>query len=164
MKVTCYFALLLLVGFAIGGAIATNARQNTVENSRPAARAQAARSPVGQSSEIDRGRYLVEEVAKCPECHTPRDDNGELDHSRWLQGAAIWIQPVHPTANWGNRAPGLAGWPYTDVQTRDILERGQGANGEPIQPPMHIYHLTHADAQAIVAYLKSLPAPISGRE
>ncbi len=23
-------------------------------------------------AEVERGRYLVEEVAKCPECHTPR--------------------------------------------------------------------------------------------
>jgi hypothetical protein len=30
--------------------------------------------------EIERGRYLVEEVAKCPECHTPRNARGELDH------------------------------------------------------------------------------------
>jgi hypothetical protein len=30
-------------------------------------------------SEIERGRYLVEEVAKCPECHTPRKPDGELN-------------------------------------------------------------------------------------
>jgi hypothetical protein len=39
----------------------------------------------------------------------------------------------------------------------NILEKGTGANDEVIRPPMHIYHLTHADAQAIVAYLRSLP-------
>lgn len=33
-------------------------------------------------NQIDRGRYLVEEVAKCPECHTPRDANFQLDRSR----------------------------------------------------------------------------------
>ncbi len=27
--------------------------------------------------DVERGRYLVEEVARCPECHTPRDANGE---------------------------------------------------------------------------------------
>jgi hypothetical protein len=41
--------------------------------------------------EIERGRYLVEEVAKCPECHTPRNAQGELDRDAWLQGAPIWI-------------------------------------------------------------------------
>src|SRR6266404_39129 len=45
-------------------------------------------------ADIERGRYLVEEVAKCPECHTPRKPNGELDEAAWLRGAPIWIQPV----------------------------------------------------------------------
>ena len=29
--------------------------------------------------DVARGKYLVEEVAKCPECHTPRDAQGNLD-------------------------------------------------------------------------------------
>jgi hypothetical protein len=42
-------------------------------------------------------------------------------------------------------------------QAERILEKGIGPNGLPIQPPMHVYHMTHADAQAITAYLRSLP-------
>src|SRR5882757_6841369 len=38
-------------------------------------------------TEIERGLYLVEEVAKCPECHTPRNDRGELRQDAWLSGA-----------------------------------------------------------------------------
>jgi hypothetical protein len=53
-------------------------------------------------------------------------------------------------------APALASFPYDDQQAQDILERGIGANGIPIQPPMHAYHLHHADAMAIIAYLRSL--------
>jgi len=30
------------------------------------------RSTTAQSREIQRGKYLVEEVAKCAECHTPQ--------------------------------------------------------------------------------------------
>jgi hypothetical protein len=30
-------------------------------------------------------------------------------------------------------------------------------NGEVLRPPMHIYHLNHDDAVAIIAYLKSVP-------
>ena len=37
-----------------------------------------------EAGEIERGRYLVEEVAKCAECHTPRDAEGELDRHAWL--------------------------------------------------------------------------------
>ncbi|HXX43637.1 MAG TPA: c-type cytochrome [Candidatus Acidoferrales bacterium] len=106
---------------------------------------------------IERGKYLVENVAMCEECHTPRDANGNIDESRRLQGAAIWIVPVHPMTNWANRAPALAGFEgFTEQQGEDILEKGVGPNGLPIQPPMHIYHMSHADAQAVIAYLRSL--------
>ena len=108
--------------------------------------------------DVNRGKYLVEEVAKCPECHTPRNENHELDPDRWLQGATIWIQPAFKTTNWADFAPALAGLAnYTDDQVEQVLEKGQGASGRgPIQPPMHIYHLNHADAKAIIAYLRSL--------
>ncbi len=33
---------------------------------------------------LNRGKYLVEEVARCWECHSPRDASGQADHSRWL--------------------------------------------------------------------------------
>ena len=110
-------------------------------------------------SEIEHGRYLVEEVAKCPECHTPRKPDGGLDEAAWLRGAPIWIRPVAAIANWADRAPALAGLPgFTDAQAEKVLEDGTGPNGEPLRPPMHIYHMSPPDARAIVAYLKSLPA------
>lgn len=116
-------------------------------------------APPAQPGTIDRGKYLVENVAMCEECHTPRDASGNLDESRRLQGAAIWIVPVHPTTNWANRAPALAGFEgFTEEQGEAILEKGVGPNGLPIQPPMHIYHMSHADAQAVIAYLRSLPS------
>jgi mono/diheme cytochrome c family protein len=113
----------------------------------------------GAQSQLDRGRYLVEDIGMCEECHTPRDENGNLDESRRLQGAAIWIVPVHTRTDWAMRAPALAGFTgFTDEQGADILEKGIGPNGLAIQPPMHIYHMTPADAQAIIAYLRSLPS------
>ena len=109
--------------------------------------------------EIERGRYLVEEVAKCTECHTPRNAQGELKHDAWLQGAPIWITPVRPIANWADRAPALAGLPsLTAAEAERVLENGIGPEGETLRPPMHIYHMKHhEDAEAIVAYLRSLP-------
>lgn len=111
----------------------------------------------GAQSDVERGRYLVEDIAMCGECHTPRDSNGDLDQSRWLQGASIWIMPVQHNSSWAMHAPALAGLPYSEQQAENVLERGVGANGETIQPPMHIYHMHHADAMAIIAYLRSLP-------
>jgi mono/diheme cytochrome c family protein len=112
-------------------------------------------------AEVERGRYLVEEVAKCAECHTPRNAKGELEQNAWLQGAQIWIMPIRPIPNWAERAPALAGLPsLTDVQAEQVLEKGVGPEGEILRPPMHIYHISHADARAIIAYLKSLPASL----
>lgn len=109
------------------------------------------------SAQIARGRYLVEQVAMCGDCHTPRDENSNLDESRWLEGARIWIKPVHTMYNWAEWAPRLAGLPsFTDQQAETVLEKGIGPNGAPIRPPMHIYHMSPADADAIIAYLRSL--------
>src|SRR5271156_3332597 len=71
----------------------------------PAQAAQKAAAAPAQQGDIERGRYLVENVAMCEECHTPRDADGNLDASRRLQGAQIWIVPVHANPNWANNAP-----------------------------------------------------------
>src|SRR2546423_14779769 len=91
--------------------------------------------------EIERGRYLVEEVAKCSECHTPRKPDGELDANAWLRGAPIWIRPVAPIQNWADRAPALAGPPrFSDEQAEKDLERGPGPKGETPRAPMQHFH------------------------
>jgi mono/diheme cytochrome c family protein len=114
--------------------------------------------PPPTKNDIERGRYLVEEVAKCPECHTPRKPDGELDDSAWLRGSSAWMRPLTPNQNWADRAPALAGLPgLTDEQAEKVLVEGTRRNGQALRAPMHIYHLTQQDARAIVAYLKSLP-------
>jgi mono/diheme cytochrome c family protein len=103
-----------------------------------------------------RGRYLVEEVARCGECHTPKDDKGRWDETQWLKGAPLWFKPVKPMEEWGYWAPRLAGLPnFSDDQARSVLEQGTGPNGLALRPPMHLYHLSREDAEAIIAYLRS---------
>ena len=127
-----------------------------------AASASTAQPQQAQQAQIERGRYLVEEVARCWECHSPRLRNGDPDHSHWLQGAPIWIMPVQADPNWAMRAPSIAGFPsFTEAQGERILEQGIGPNGLPIREPMHTYHLKHEDAVAIIAYLKTLPPGVS---
>lgn len=112
----------------------------------------------GSVGEIDRGKYLVEQVAECFECHTPRKANGDLETDQWLQGATTWIKPVAPIQPWAERAPALAGLPgMSDEQMERVLEKGTGPEGEALRPPMHIYHMNPNDAKAIIAYLRSLP-------
>lgn len=141
------FSLLLFLG-ARSSVIVSGAQRGQITEKAPARIS---------DSEAGRGRYLVEEVAKCSECHTPRDAENQLDRSRWLQGASIWIEPVRSVSNWAQFAPPLAGLPgLSDEQMQRVLEKGQAANGREIQPPMHLYHLNHADAQSVIAYLRSL--------
>jgi hypothetical protein len=76
----------------------------------------------------------------------------------WLQGSPIWIAPVRPIQNWADHAPALAGFPgFTEEEGERVLEKGIGPQGEILRPPVHIYHMKHEDAKAIVAYLTSLP-------
>src|SRR5262245_12616329 len=63
------------------------------------------------SADISRGKYLVEELARCSEYHTPRDDAGNLKGAAWLQGAPIWIKPIALIREWADRTPPLAGLP-----------------------------------------------------
>jgi mono/diheme cytochrome c family protein len=141
--------LLLLTSPGIGSSPAQNTARKATQTAAPGS----------HQGDIARGKYLVIEVARCQECHTPRDTQGELDTTRWLQGAPIWFTPTLPMSNFAEYAPAIAGFGgYTDQQGQDILERGQGPNGHPIRPPMHYYHMNHEDAAAIIAYLRSLPS------
>ena len=49
---------------------------------------------------IDRGKYLVEEVAKCHMCHTPRLESGGYDTTKWLKGAVLDFQPMKEVTGW----------------------------------------------------------------
>jgi mono/diheme cytochrome c family protein len=40
-----------------------------------------------------RGEYLVDEVARCGECHTPKDAQRNWDEAKWLQGAGCGSGP-----------------------------------------------------------------------
>ena len=164
MKATYPLAFCLLAILAVGfGATRLSSREPAPAPAKAQKKTQktaqkSAAAPAGNQGNLERGKYLIENVGMCEECHTPRDAEGNLDESRRLQGAAIWIMPVHPMTNWAMRAPALAGLPgFTDAEAETVLEQGVGPNGLPIQPPMHVYHMSAADAEAIVAYLRSMP-------
>jgi hypothetical protein len=106
-----------------------------------------------------RGEYLVEEVARCWECHTPQTTPGHWNRSQWLQGAPIWFEPIQKPFDWAYRAPRIAGLPsFPDETARHILENSLGPNGYAPRLPMHSYHLPRADADAIISYLRSMKA------
>lgn len=110
--------------------------------------------------DVTRGKYLVENVARCEQCHTPRDYNGNPDHSHALQGAAVPFNPPKPDPNWPQTAPRIGGTPLpaSDEDMIKLLTTGIWTNGTYLRSPMPQFRLERADAEAVVAYLKSVNA------
>lgn len=110
---------------------------------------------------ISRGRYLVERVAMCVQCHTPRTQTGELLETRYLQGAPVPISaPSTFRIEWAYKAPAIAGLPgYTEAEGIKLLMEGVTPDGRIPKPPMPKFRLSRGDAEAVVTYLKSLKSP-----
>jgi mono/diheme cytochrome c family protein len=109
------------------------------------------------ASQVARGKYLVEQVAMCVDCHSPRNEKGQFDRAHWLDGSKLDFQPSHPMPVWADYAPplaGLSGW--KDGQVTQFLHTGLNQAGKPARPPMPAYTMTREDAAAVVAYLRSL--------
>jgi hypothetical protein len=111
--------------------------------------------------DVEYGRYLVENVGLCVDCHTPRLDNGQLDKTRPLKGTMLDFQPVNPVPHWKAMSPDIttsgpkwAKWGAAGFVT--FLESGEWPDRDTADPPMPAYHLHARDAQAIVDYLKTL--------
>jgi mono/diheme cytochrome c family protein len=122
-------------------------------------RAQEAK-PAANAASVTRGRYIVEGVAMCGTCHTPHDINGQPDPNHALQGAALWLSPTLPVADWPLRAPRIGGNPpATDDQLVTLLTTGIWIDGKRLRPPMPQFRMTREDAQAVVAYLRALQLP-----
>ena len=110
------------------------------------------------SDSVARGEYIVHHVAMCIECHTPRNQNGELLTDHYLEGAAIPVNPPsYPSVKWAVKAPAIAGLiGYTKEEGVRLLMEGITRDGRTPTPPMPPFRLTRSDAEAVVDYLKSL--------
>src|SRR3974377_326795 len=53
-----------------------------------------AAQPAAAGGDVARVAYIVNNVAMCPTCHTPRTAGGQLDRSRWLQGGPVVYWPA----------------------------------------------------------------------
>jgi mono/diheme cytochrome c family protein len=114
------------------------------------------RAQPAPDAQIQRGKYLVENVAMCADCHTPRDDKGQFDHTQWLQGNVLDFKPDHKMPFAAVAVP-IAGLPgFTDEKAVNFLETGIDLTGKPAMWPMPQFRFNHDDAVAVVAYLRSL--------
>ncbi len=119
--------------------------------------------PAGaQDATLERGKYLVEEVARCQECHTPRTESGDFDRSHWMKGATLPGVPTTPVPDWHQKSPDISStsalwtrWGQDGISK--FLQTAHNPRGGKAGPPMPAYMLKADEADAIAAYLKSLP-------
>jgi len=115
-----------------------------------------------KSAEWNRGAYLVNAVAHCGECHTPRGWLGGLDTSHRFNGGTLTGPGAKHAPNiTADLKDGIGTWRLEDVVT--LLTTGMLPNGDFVEAPMSdvvedTSHLTDADRRAIAVYVKSIPA------
>jgi len=107
---------------------------------------------------VERGRYIVERVAMCGECHSTRDGAGNLIQSTLYMGGAMPVRPPWPN-DWALRTPRIKGLPgYSDELAIRLLTLGAiGRDGQQLRPPMPRFRMSAQDAADVIAFLKSLP-------
>ncbi len=110
-----------------------------------------------QSAKVARGQYIVEAVAICGDCHTPHNEKGEPLPGKMLKGTTLFFKPVAPVPVWADKTPNIAGLPgWEEDAAVKFLMTGIAYNDLPGRPPMPQYRMNREDAEAVVAYLKSL--------
>lgn len=125
--------------------------------------------PARSETLAERGGYLVETIAACANCHTPKGPNGPLPDKKLSGGDVIKHQDF--TAVVPNITPdpetGIGTW--TDDQIVLAIREGKRPDGSIIGPamPSRFYRkLGDDDVRAIVAYLRTVPAvhnPVTGK-
>jgi len=111
-------------------------------------------------TEAERGQYLVETLAGCGNCHTPKGPNGPVPSKKFAGGDVI--KHADFTAVTPNITPdpetGIGRW--TDRQIFLAIREGKRPDGRllgPAMPSRSYRNLADEDVKAMVAYLRSLP-------
>jgi mono/diheme cytochrome c family protein len=116
---------------------------------------------------IERGRYLVEHVSACGDCHTPRNSLGVPNQSLYLAGAGEKIGPLGQAVPniTPDKETGIGEWKREEIT--ELLHSGikpdsdnvEGLMDEVIRGALYGFKdMNKEDALAIADYLKSLPA------
>ncbi|MGB0531279.1 MAG: c-type cytochrome [Paracoccaceae bacterium] len=105
----------------------------------------------------ERGRYLVEALGHCAECHTPRNALGGLRSTHWLAGA----ENPSGKGRIPNITPAALQWSLEEIA--DYLETGLTPDFDVVGGSMakvvdNLAKLSPEDRLAIAQYLKALPS------
>lgn len=109
------------------------------------------------SDQAARGRYIVEALAHCGECHTPRNALGGLETARWLAGA--------PNPSGQGSIPNITsaklGWSEAEIVaylTTGFTPEFDSVGGHMTHVVENMARLPQAEREAVAAYLKQVPA------
>ena len=105
---------------------------------------------------VEHGRYLVERVVMCAECHSTRDESGNIAVGTKFKGGPMVVRPTVPL-DWPNMFPRIAGLPgYTDEQAMRLLTQGAiKRDGTQLRMPMPRFRMSPQDAADVIAYLRT---------
>jgi mono/diheme cytochrome c family protein len=110
-------------------------------------------------TEVDRGRYIVEVIGACGNCHSPvgpddPDQSMHLSGGRPLDERGMFAVPPNITPDFET---GIGSW--SDAEIIRAIREGVRPDGRVLGPPMPfgVYrNISDRDVRAIVAYLRTV--------
>src|SRR5262245_19048521 len=148
MRISMPVARVLVISSLLSFAVASS-----LSGQQPPAASQSAKV----SGNIEHGRYLVENVVMCYECHSTRDPQGNIVPGTRFRGGPMPMRPAW-TTDWPVQIPRIAGLPgYSDEQAMRLLTKGAiRRDGTQLRYPMPRLHMSQQDAADVIAYLRTL--------
>jgi mono/diheme cytochrome c family protein len=113
------------------------------------------------SGDVTRGAYLVTAVLACGNCHSPKGPP-EVTAGKDFSGGLSWDEPpfkVTASNITPDKETGIGNW--SEAELKSFLVTGVRPNGVPVVPLMPTAYykaLTEQDLDAVVAYIRSIPA------
>ncbi len=122
----------------------------------------AASADTPKAAVLERGKYLMEGVVGCGNCHMARGDKGQPLPEKGLSGGMVFDEPPFKAVA-ANITPdpqtGIGKW--TDAQLALAIREGVRPDKSVIGPPMPVpfyRYLSDEDLAAIIAYIRAQPA------
>ena len=120
-----------------------------------------------ETTEWNRGAYLVQGLGHCDACHTGRNILGATRKGDPFAGGVMPVQEWYAPSLTSNRESGLGQWDIDDIV--NLLRTGVSKRGAVYGPMAQVVndslqYLTEGDARAMAIYLKSLVPKGSAEE
>ena len=113
------------------------------------------------SDPVKKGFYLAT-IGHCMECHTPFGPKGKDFVADLGKGGMKFPGPWGESVSRNitpSKTKGIGAWTDADIKT--AITQGKSKDGSPLKPPMgypYYARMTGADLDAVVAYLRTVPA------